>query len=767
MKDSAHLRGFGRLPTLLIAQGVKPPDAFRFGSFVEKLIRTRGPKGAMLYLDSLSNHVSSELIGWAPTTSNPTWVRRSMVSFLKRTKNKHLLRRVTKIKRLIVIDKPSPEQVKKFVDSVLREQPDEVAIFKASHLCQRGAKLLSSCFPKNHSRKPDNAFLAYTKRELSRGLSPDEAHLRACSKIQNDLIVLHNLGYFNDREVADLIYKALEPLNRIEVDRLRLARPLGKPPRSTNTIGVVCASQEPGMKLRVFASPILLVQCILEPLKRDLMSTLRAIDNDGCFNQVAVVDVIREWMSLGCVKYSLDLQNATDRFPAILEYVSLQAIRFIDHTQLRLFRYVSTEEWRIHEDLVPFFGMETIKWSVGQPLGTGPSFGAFSFAHHALVRGICAQEGVDEDAYVILGDDICIRDARLARVYRDTLEQLGVPISETKSVVSATLAEFAGYTIHKQEAFRPGKWREVTGESLLSFVNDPGYDYKKVVPTFWIPLIERMKNTPYPYGMAIPDFVSMSIDDRYFYAVDIFESFVSNLLPAPNALIEDERLLIDDVQLLKDIFKETDLINLIYQGQNDAENESRNRKLLDSDCQQAQIRTRFTLRNPRETYNPEGTFGRIHWMQMSWMHRAPSTEGDRFHPNGRFRRASARIQDVKRQVADMHPDVAECIESLGSFILSFVSSCNDRTLSQCGGSVQFVNSWIQSVPLLARYYEDQVIEPTVCGVIKDAISMFPYYHLSDFSAVSTRFISLLRRYGQGKELLPSLRPPMPHLRGGG
>jgi len=763
MKDSAHLRGFGRLPTLLIAQGVKSPDAFRFGSFVEKLIRTRGPKGAMLYLDSLSNHVSKQLLGWAPATSNPTWVRRSNVAFLRRTKNKHLLRRLTKIKRLITIDKPSPEQVKKFVDSVLRGQPDEVALFTASHLCQRGASLLSRFYPKNRSQKPDNAFLAYTKRELSRGLSPDEARLRACSKIQNDLVVLDKLGYFGDFEVANLIYKALEPLNRIEVDRLRTAAPLGTPPKHLDTIGVICASQEPGMKLRVFASPILLTQCILEPLKSSLMATLRAIDNDGCFRQATIVDIILDWMKDGCVKFSLDLQNATDRFPAILEYITLQAIHGVDTTQLRLFRYVSSEEWRIHEDLVPYFGMDKIKWSVGQPLGTGPSFGAFSLAHHALVRGLCAQEGVSEDAYVILGDDICIRDARLAHAYRALLERLGVPISESKSVVSATLAEFAGYTISKSDAFRPGKWREVTSESLLSFISDPGYDYKLVVPKYWVPLIERMKNSPYPYGMGVPDLLSMSIEDRYFYAVDIFEHFASNLMPSPTAH-HDGDILTDDRQLLKSIFSQTEIINKIYQGQNDAEHESRNQRMLESDRQQARIRTLFTVRDPGKTFNPEGSFGRTNWMQLSWMHRAPSTIRDQPNPYGRVRRVASSIPRLQEAMSLLSPDVAEAIESLGSFILSYVTSYNDRTLAQCGGTTNFITMWIQSVPILEQYYQNQVLEPTVLDVIRDAISMFPYYHLSDFSAAPTRFISLIRRYGQGKELLPSLRPPMPHLR---
>lgn len=761
MKDNAHLKGFGRLPSLLIAQGVKPKDAEWFSSFIDKLIRTRGPKGALLYLDSLGNTIGVESIGYASKTENPTWVRRSVISLFKRTKNKHLLRRLTKIKRHIVVSKPTPEQVSKFLDSVRREKADEVSMHYASTFVQRGIESMSSYFPKNRDLKPTSALLSYVKRELSRGLSPDKALSKAVGKVQSDLIALENLGYLGDREIADLIYKSLAPLNRNEVDRLRTSLPLELTKNDPDTIGIVCGTQEPGMKLRVFASPRLIVQCLLDPLKEWLMLTLRAIENDGCFNQESAVSTIASWMNDGAVKYSLDLQNATDRFPAILEYCALYRAPQFSSCMLRLFRFVSEERWQVHPDLVPYFGVDTIKWEVGQPLGTGPSFGAFSLAHHGLVRGLCLWLGVPFSEYVILGDDICIRNEKLALEYKRTMESIGVPISTTKSVVSDKIAEFAGFTILKDSSFRAGKWREVTSESLLSFVTDPGYDYKLVVPPFWVPLIERMKTVPYPYGMGVPDFLSMSIDDRYFYAIDLVEMFVSNLSEAGQSTPGYEGLY-SDSRLLRDLFKNTDIIEHIYKEQNAHENEARNKRLLDGDRQQAKIRTLFTLRNPVRTYNPEGSFGRAHWMQLSWMHRASSQGRDQQALDDRSRRKASRFLRAQASMESQHPDIQEAVESLGSLILSIVTSCNDKVVEHMGGYSNFVKAWIQSVPLLEDYYLGSVVEPSVLDLIRDSIMMFPYYGLGDYSHVPTRFISLIRRYGQAKEVLPSFRPPMPH-----
>lgn len=98
--------------------------------------------------------------------------------------------------------------------------------------------------------------------------------------------------------------------------------------------------------------------------------------------------------------------------------------------------------------LVPFVKG---KWShvsfvAGQPLGYYSSWPLFAFTHHVMVW-YCAEKvypGVRFTRYAILGDDILITDPKVAALYANLLEDLGVSISQSKSLISSTgCIEFA------------------------------------------------------------------------------------------------------------------------------------------------------------------------------------------------------------------------------------------------------------------------------------------------------------------------------------
>lgn len=786
MKDTAHLKGFGRLATLLMAQHISASSSYWFAGFVEKLIKSRGHQGALLYLDALGEHVGVKSFGLKPQNPRPTWVRRSVVKFFLRSKNKHLLRRLTKIKRHITLATPTPKQVSKFLDSALRAQPCDVAIHEAKAHIERGIETMRQYFPKSRKLDPKVAFTAYVKRELSRGIAPALAFTRALEKIHNDIIAIDNLGYFNDKEVEDLFLTSLSPLSLSEFQRLRTVSP--KAPVGPN-VGTVHAVQEPGAKLRVFASPRLLIQCALEPLKVSLMDGLKHMSEDACFSQEDAVIKIQNWLLTGHRLSSYDLADATNMFPSVLS----------DHTidrlltrptwgEKKLLRWVQEDVWAIEPELASHFGMSSIKWSVGQPLGTGPSFGAFSVAHHALVRGICIHLGANLDGYTILGDDIVIRDPVVAAKYRKIMTSLGVQISESKSIVSANQAEFAGCTITRTEAFRPGKWREVTAESLLTFCTDPGYDYKRVVPRFWVPLIERMKDNPYPYGLRILDLSSMTHQQVSEYADHVCYAFLKSLFLKESTGKPDENqghtacesinwkggnsyYFYSDVFLLRDFIRHSGLIDLIYTVHEEYNDNPRALRLIESERKSTEMRAKFAGSYvDRSIYEPDGVRSRLLWRWYSAdccirMAKRPSrSQLDFLDTYVHDVRAERKVVEALKQ---LHPDEDDVLTTFLSLLNSVICSFSAESLNRFHvDQERMVYTWIDAVPILQRIYQTSTTEPTPLEMVKDLLGSFPFYGLEDFFGTPTRFASLLRRYARERDVMPSLRVPMPRLRRG-
>lgn len=72
----------------------------------------------------------------------------------------------------------------------------------------------------------------------------------------------------------------------------------------------------------------------------------------------------------------------------------------------------------------------------------------FAITHGLLVSYLADQVDSGHGAFKILGDDIVIRDDRLASRYQETLEDLGVPISKAKTMKSKTTFEFAKRWFH-------------------------------------------------------------------------------------------------------------------------------------------------------------------------------------------------------------------------------------------------------------------------------------------------------------------------------
>jgi len=87
-----------------------------------------------------------------------------------------------------------------------------------------------------------------------------------------------------------------------------------------------------------------------------------------------------------------------------------------------------------------------LRYAVGQPMGGYTSWAAFTLTHHLVVAwaSYCVYGKEHKfNNYIILGDDIVIKDDKVAKSYTRIMHKLGVSISPHKTHVSKDTYEFA------------------------------------------------------------------------------------------------------------------------------------------------------------------------------------------------------------------------------------------------------------------------------------------------------------------------------------
>lgn len=87
----------------------------------------------------------------------------------------------------------------------------------------------------------------------------------------------------------------------------------------------------------------------------------------------------------------------------------------------------------------------SISYETGQPMGAYSSWAIFSICHHLIVQ-LSAKElniSLPFREYYLLGDDIVIQNPHVASLYLKKLQDLGVEISEEKTIKSKIFMEFA------------------------------------------------------------------------------------------------------------------------------------------------------------------------------------------------------------------------------------------------------------------------------------------------------------------------------------
>lgn len=232
---------------------------------------------------------------------------------------------------------------------------------------------------------------------------------------------------------------------------------------------------------RPIAVPNRFLQCGLETYQRFLYDILRYLPRDHTFDQTKSSQYIKWRVDHNHYACSVDLSHATDYLPKSLGDEIIQAIcpglcslepdpEHPVHDDLRfskqLFDVMSRAYWKNG----PFLD----RWTVGQPLGTLPSFGMLALEHNILLESTALACGYLHSPYTVLGDDVILFSKRMRRAYIDTMSKLGVPLSLHKSY-EHNLVEFAGQIVVKnQPVSRNPDPSRVSWYNLFDFTRNSG-----------------------------------------------------------------------------------------------------------------------------------------------------------------------------------------------------------------------------------------------------------------------------------------------------
>lgn len=202
---------------------------------------------------------------------------------------------------------------------------------------------------------------------------------------------------------------------------------------------IACLTSDRGLKKRFIANPHRLLQLGTSRLQDAAARYLMTLPESLVYDQDLSVQWVKNQLVQGKKLYSLDLTSATDHFPKSPQ-IKLMRDLFPDLSQdIDLWEDICSSDWESPS------GDTTINYGKGQPMGTCPSFAAFTVSHIHMVRSI----GGNSSNFRIIGDDIVISDSDIAAKYVSAMDVMGVQISRSKSLFDDDKAEFAGRIIDK------------------------------------------------------------------------------------------------------------------------------------------------------------------------------------------------------------------------------------------------------------------------------------------------------------------------------
>jgi len=213
-------------------------------------------------------------------------------------------------------------------------------------------------------------------------------------------------------------------------------------------------------KARIVAITNWWIQLALKPLHDSIFSALRKVSHiDGTFDQTAPLLRLYKERDVRYKFSCFDLSSATDRLPLTLQVDILNALGVRGDLWSRLLNFPWAIPGELHKlshkyvsnfmktgNLYKVREEQYIKYSVGQPMGAYSSWAMLAVTHHVIVQIAAVSCGFKVNTfkhYCILGDDIVINNDRVAAVYLQLMETLGVKINASKSIISYDVVEFA------------------------------------------------------------------------------------------------------------------------------------------------------------------------------------------------------------------------------------------------------------------------------------------------------------------------------------
>lgn len=288
-------------------------------------------------------------------------------------------------------------------------------------------------------------------------------------------------------------------------------------------------------KRRPIAVPNRFLQMGLVPFQMQLEAIIRRLPCDCTFDQARFdVKITNRVSNPNLYVGSVDLSQATDNFPSswgwaiwdkIVEYSKRthRPIGVAVTLSSSLFHEVSSGPW-MNGDYPSY-------WTVGQPLGTLPSFDFLALSHNCLLEALAFARGLSHSPYAVLGDDVLIFNKGLRHDYIMLLSAAGVPLSKQKSYVG-NLVEFAGKIfIRNQVPKYRSDHRPITYEALFDYQRSTGVsiDFRR------LPEKLRRKFTQKVVTAGL------TVDD----GVRVYNLIVTNLVKAdldPSILLKDTDL---------------------------------------------------------------------------------------------------------------------------------------------------------------------------------------------------------------------------------
>lgn len=464
--------------------------------------KSRGMRWVTEHLKSLA----SDLIGARPEHDiakhpNGSWAYelRPVYTMAKRSRRgfRNSLR-VLRIYGRYYAKKPDLLDFQKFADSVNLRQDQSVPdiLYTREDLWLANSSAKSARFNMVYDMSTTKSSPSQYKSKMAkRSMMNPEQHVHALdycpSLVYRNYDFLASVVKLNDKEH----YKFLRTYTR---------RP------DKNVVGGVKALvKDRGLKLRFIANPCYILQVAMSRLKAALEDFLQSMPESCVYDQARGTRWIHEKLKDGYSISSIDLSKCSDNLPAREQFEMLRVLfgpeLFAD---IRLFEDVSRGNWFTpYEDLY-------VRWTKGQPLGTGPSFACFTVFHILLIRTV----GGSATDFRVIGDDVVLSSPELTTRVLQLYEDLGVSISVHKSLFNSwDLGEFAGRLVDRRGVLPIFKASPFdVAKDPLGYIRQYGMRGVKLLPLSLRPMLWAVACLPFPYGYG-EDGVASSLPGELVY----------------------------------------------------------------------------------------------------------------------------------------------------------------------------------------------------------------------------------------------------------